>query len=70
MTSDLQPDQIVHADGTVSDTELYEGMLDNPEANEIADRLAMHCAVELGFTVEEALEMFGRKSTQKPSGKA
>jgi hypothetical protein len=57
----LEPDKVIYADGTVSDAELYD--LDNPEANAVADAAAMHIAVELGFTPEEALKMCGGKAT-------
>jgi hypothetical protein len=59
----LEPDKVIHADGTVSDAELYKDILDDPDANAVADAVAMQIAVELGFTPEEAQKMCGGKAT-------
>ncbi|MGE9266477.1 MAG: hypothetical protein ACQKBY_00150 [Verrucomicrobiales bacterium] len=54
----LKPDCIIHPDGTLSDAELYEEMLESEAGNLVADRAAVIDAVSRGIDLEAALDMF------------
>ena len=56
----MEPEPMLVIDGAiVSDFPLHADMLKNEEANQLADLVAMHTAVELGCTPEEAIKLIG-----------
>jgi hypothetical protein len=61
---EMKPEPMLIVNGmVVSDWPLHADMLNNEEANQRADIFAMHIAVELGFTPEEAIKMCGGRFT-------
>jgi hypothetical protein len=57
-TAGMEPEPMLVVDGAiVSDSPLHTDMLNNEEANQLADLFALHTAVELGYTPEEAIKL-------------
>ena len=49
----------------VSDVEIHRGILDNPEANRLADESAIEVAIEQGMSREVAEKLYGTKFDPK-----
>ena len=60
----MKAEPMLVVDGViVSDFPLHADMLEDEDANQLADLFALHTAVELGCTVEEAIELLGKGPT-------
>jgi hypothetical protein len=60
----MQPEPMLVIDGViVNDFPLHADMLGNQEAEQLADLFALHTAVELGYTPEEAIKLLGKRPT-------
>ena len=58
----LEPMLVV--DGViVSDFPLHADMLEDEEAEQLADLFALHTAVELGYTPQETIKLLGKRRT-------
>ena len=60
----MEPEPMLVVDGViVSDSPLHTDMLEDEEAEQLADLFALHTAVELGYTPEEAIKLLGKRPT-------
>jgi hypothetical protein len=60
----MEPEPMLVVDGViVSDLPLHTDILEGEEAEQLADLFALHTAVELGYTPEEAIKLIGGRFT-------
>jgi hypothetical protein len=60
----MEPEPMLVVGGViVSDFPLHADMLGDEEAEQLADLFALHTAVELGYTPEEAIKLLGERRT-------
>jgi hypothetical protein len=59
MSEELKPEPAVVFEGSVTDHTEHAPMLDNQQANDLADRAAIQAAMEIGLTREVAEKLIG-----------
>jgi len=60
----METDPMLLVDGAMAnDSPLHNEMLEDEEAERMADLFALHTAVELGYTPEEAIKLLGKRPT-------